>query len=308
MSYDLRFQILALPNKSWGEYRDQYVRAEAIGFDIAAVPDHFCDWANPPAPWLEAWTGLAAIAASTSSIRLTTSMSQIALRNPGVLAHQAVTVDHISDGRLELGLGTGVRIDPSTDMVGIENWSNAERVARFGEYVELLDLLLSQPVTTYNGEYYSAQEAVMNPSSVQEPRIPLAVAALAPKMMAHAARHADIWNTMSFDPDFSAQIDEFSARAQRMDEICAAVGRDPKTLRRSVNLFDAEARPQGGSIRYYEDDDLLIRLVTELSALGFTDICLIHPVLPEQFPALERIASRVFPDLRAAHSTRQTAG
>ena len=70
MSYDLRFQILTLPNKSWGEYRDQYVRAEALGFDIGAVPDHFCDWANPPEPWLEAWTSLAAIAASTSSIRL----------------------------------------------------------------------------------------------------------------------------------------------------------------------------------------------------------------------------------------------
>lgn len=100
----------------------------------------------------------------------------------------------------------------------------------------------------------------MNPSSVPQPRIPLAVAALAPKMMAHAARHADIWNTMSFEADFSAQ-----------------------------------------------DDDLLIRLVTELSAIGFTDICLTPPSQPEQLPAVERIANQVLPGLRASHGARHQA-
>jgi alkanesulfonate monooxygenase SsuD/methylene tetrahydromethanopterin reductase-like flavin-dependent oxidoreductase (luciferase family) len=253
---------------------------------------------------LEGWTGLAAIAEATSTIRLGTAVTQIPLRNPGVLAHQAVTVDHISGGRLELGLGAGVGIDPSTDMVGIENWSNAERVARFGEYIELLDLLLRQPVTAYQGLYYSANEAVMNPSSVQQPRVPLTVAALAPKMMTHAARHADVWNTMSFQTDFVAQIAEFSERAEQMDEICAPVGRDPSTLRRSVYLFDAEATAQGGRFRSYQDEELLARLVTELSAIGFADFCVNPPALAEQLPAYERIANRILPDLRATHRSR----
>ena len=173
------------------------LQIEELGFDIAAVPDHFCDWANPPAHWMECWALMAALAAETSTIRLATNVAQIPLRHPGVLAHQAVTVDQISGGRVELGIGTGLTIDPGTEMIGLPNWSNAERAARFGEYIELLGLLLSQDVTTYNGEYYSAQDAVMNPSSFQRPRLPIVAAALGPKMMRHAARHADSWTTMS---------------------------------------------------------------------------------------------------------------
>ena len=118
--------------------------------------------------------------AETSTIRLASNVAQIPLRNPGVLAHQAVSVDHVSDGRLELGLGTGLTIDPGTEMIGLPNWSNAERVARFGEYIEIMCQLLSQEVTSYEGKYYSASGAVMNPSSVQTPRIPIVAAALGP--------------------------------------------------------------------------------------------------------------------------------
>jgi len=201
MTDSVRFQILTLPGRPWNEYRAQVLHVEDLGFDVAAVPDHFCDWANPPAPWLECWTLMAALAVETSSIRLSTNVSQIPLRNPGVLAHQAVTVDHISGGRLELGVGTGLTIDPGTEMIGLANWSNAERASRFGEYIELLGLLLSQDVTTYEGEYYNADQAVMNPSSLQSPRIPLVAAALGPRMMHHTARLADGWNTMSFSPE-----------------------------------------------------------------------------------------------------------
>ena len=109
---------------------------------------------------------MAALAAETSTIRLSTNVTQIPLRNPGVLAHQAVTVDHISGGRVELGIGTGLTIDPGTEMIGLPNWSNGERASRFGEYVELLGLLLSDEVTTYEGEYYRADQAVMNPSAM----------------------------------------------------------------------------------------------------------------------------------------------
>ncbi|MDG2113456.1 MAG: LLM class flavin-dependent oxidoreductase [Actinomycetota bacterium] len=191
MSFDLRFQVLTLASFDWPDYRDQVKRVEALGFDVAAVPDHFCDWAHPPAPWLEAWTTLAALAAETSTVRLATCVTQIPLRHPGVLAHQAVTVDHISEGRVEPGLETGIVIDPSLEMIGLPNWSNGERVARFGEYIELVGLMLGQTVTTYDGTYYSAAEAVMNPSSLQQPQVPVVAAALGPKMMRHTARFAD---------------------------------------------------------------------------------------------------------------------
>lgn len=301
MSHDLRFHVLMLPNVGWEESKARVQQVESLGFDIVEVGDHFCDWANPPAPWFEAWTGLAALAAVTDTIRLATCVAQIPLRNPGVLAHQAVTLDHISGGRLELGLGTGLTLDPSTAMIGLPNWSNAERVDRFGEYIELVGLLLSQELTTYEGRYYSAQDAVMNPTSLQSPRVPVMAAALGPKMMEHTARWADIWNTMSFDADFGVQLVEMTERGAQMDAICERVGRDPATLRRSVLLFDATARAGGGRIRYYDDLQLFVQLVRDLAAVGYTDIGVYYPSVPDQMPAFERLARESLPMLRAEH-------
>ncbi|MFT7648519.1 MAG: alkanesulfonate monooxygenase SsuD [Candidatus Poriferisodalaceae bacterium] len=298
MPNDVAFQVLTLPGQAWEQYRDQVLHVERLGFDVAAVPDHFCDWANPPAPWLECWTLMAALAVETSTIRLATNVSQIPLRNPGVLAHQAVTVDHISGGRVELGIGTGLTIDPGTEMVGLPNWSNAERASRFGEYIELLGLLLNQDITTYQGDYYSANEAVMNPSSRQRPRLRLVAAALGPRMMRHTARFADGWNTMSFNADFGEQLDELSERNSHMDELCVELGRAPSELRRSVNLFDAEARAAGGRLRYYDDENLLVELIQELSKAGYTEFGLYYPSDATQLEAFEHIARDIVPTLR----------
>lgn len=298
MGFDLRFHVLTLTNVAWDEYRGRVRRVEEAGFDIVEMGDHFVDWANPPAPWFESWTTLAALAADTESIRLATCVTQIPLRNPGVLAHQAITVDHISGGRLELGLGTGVLVDPSMEMLGTPNWSAGERVDRFAEYVEVVAQLLSQEVTTYRGEYYTVDGAIMNPASLQSPRVPIMVAALAPRMMRITAARADIWNTMSFDADFSVQLDEMSARAAAMDDICRDLGRDPATLRRSVNLFDAEARAEGGRLRYLDDPDLFAELVRQQVAVGFTDIGLYFPSHPAQLEAFDHIGRDVVPELR----------
>jgi alkanesulfonate monooxygenase SsuD/methylene tetrahydromethanopterin reductase-like flavin-dependent oxidoreductase (luciferase family) len=187
-------------------------------------------------------------------------------------------------------------------MIGLPNWSNAERVARFGEYVELVGLLLGQELTTYQGRYYSANAAVMNPTSLQSPRIPVMVAALGPKMMEHSARFADIWNTMSFDPDFDAQLAEMAERATAMDALCGRIGRDSATLRRSANLFDATARGEGGRIRYYDDDDLFVELVRGLVSSSYTDIGVYYPSVADQMPAFERLGRELLPMLRAEHS------
>ena len=229
-------------------------------------------------------------------------MSQIPLRNPGILANQAVTVDQISGGRVELGLGTGLTIDPSYEMTGLPNWTNGERVARFGEYVELLDLLLAGGVTDYDGTYYQATGAVMNPGSVQQPRLPIMVAALGPQMMHHAARHADIWNTMSFAADLEEQMAELTDRCTTMDEICAGLGREPGSLRRSYTMFDATARAGGGMIRYYESDDLFVDMVRRATDLGVTEISIYYPSVETQLPAFERIATEVLPELRRQHA------
>src|SRR5215471_13672757 len=142
MAHQLRFVASTLPNVAWPELLERYRHIEALGFDVAGVADHFVDWNSPRTPWFEAWTLLAAIARETAKIRLATLVTQIPFRNPALLARQALTVDHISNGRLELGLGIGLTIDPAYEMMGLSNWSAGERVDRFKEYVEIVDRLL----------------------------------------------------------------------------------------------------------------------------------------------------------------------
>ncbi len=301
MPYPLRFHVLLLPNVGWAELKARVLRLEELGLEVAALADHVVDWTNPTAPWFESWTSLAALAEATSTIRLTTVVTQIPLRNPAMLARQVLTLDHVSHGRIELGLGTGLTIDPSYAMAGLPNWDAGERVERFGEYVELVSLLLAQEVTTYEGRYYRVEGAVMNPRPLQAPRPPLLVAALGPRMLRHAARYADTWNSLSFRPSFDEQIAETRARCEAIDRACIALGRDPATLRRSYTMFDAQARPRGGAIAYYDSPDRFVEQVSRVIALGITDIGLYYPLTPAQLPTFERIATDVLPRLRAAH-------
>lgn len=138
MSNSLRFHVLMLPNAGRSELKARIVRLEELGIEVVAFADHFVDWTNPAVPWFETWTSLAAIAEATRTIRLTTLVTQIPLRNPAMLARQVLTLDHISNGRIELGLGTGLRIDPSYAMVGLPNWEPKERVERFEEYIDVV--------------------------------------------------------------------------------------------------------------------------------------------------------------------------
>jgi hypothetical protein len=187
-------------------------------------------------------------------------------------------------------------------MIGIPNWSAGERVSRFAEYVELLDHLLAEGVTIYHGTYYQANGAVMNPGSVQKPRLPIMVAALGPMMMRLAAEHADIWNSLSFAADFDEQLAELGDRCMTMDELCAEVGRDPATLRRSYTMFDPKARASGGAIGYYDSDELFVDMVRRVTDLGITEVSLYYPAVETQLPAFERIATEVLPVLRREHA------
>ena len=298
MSFDLRFQVLVLPSLQWPDLIARYQRIEALGFDMAVVADHFVDWTKPSNPWFEAWTMLSAVAHATSTLRIGTGVAQIPLRSPAMLARQALTVDHVSNGRLEIGLGLGLTIDPSYAMMGIPNWSNKERAARFPEYVELLDQLLSNEVTTYQGRYYEVDGTIMNPRPVQSPRPPITIAAMGPVMLENAAKYADTWNSMSFLEDLDAQFDETAARVERVTNHCKALNRSQGPLRHSYNLFDAVARHSGGNIRYYETPEAFADQVRRFMTLGITDFGLYYPTIEQQMPVFETIASEVIPELK----------
>ena len=297
-SHKLRFQVLILPNLPWDQLLGRFTHVEELGFDLAVTADTFVDFLNPPSPWFELWTVLAGVARSTNTIRIAPCVAQIPLRNPALFARQALTVDHISNGRLEIGLGLGLREDPGYEMMGMPNWTNKERAARFKEYVEIVDLLLSNEVSSYNGRFYKINNAVMNPRSCQKPRPPITIAAMGPLMMKYAAQYADTWNTMSFAEEFAVQFDETEARVSKVAEHCAVIGRDFDTLRVSYNMFDARSRSGGGRIAYYESPDAFAEMARRLISLGVTELGLYYPMLDEQLPVFETIARETIPALR----------
>jgi alkanesulfonate monooxygenase SsuD/methylene tetrahydromethanopterin reductase-like flavin-dependent oxidoreductase (luciferase family) len=126
--------------------------------------------------------------------------------------------------------------------MGLPNWSNRERVARFEEYVPIVDQRVSNEVSTCDGQFYRIDGAVMNPRPMQSPRPPIMIAASGPVMLKVATRHADIWNTLSFAQSFEIQMEEICRRAL-IDRHCAALGRDPaRCAARATCSIPAPAR------------------------------------------------------------------
>jgi len=302
LNHKLRFGVGLLPNTSWKEIIKRFKHIEELGFDIAGTGDHFVDASRPNDPWFELWTLLAAIAVETTRIRLGSYVTQIPFRNPALLARQALAVDHISNGRLELGLGTGVLTDPACEIMGIPNWSKEERVARFKEYVEIVDQLLSNEVTTYKGRYYEIRKAVMNPRPIQKPRPPITIAALGSIMLKYAARYADTWNSFSIGNTFEEQLDETRRRTHLVDKHCLDIGRAPSSLRRSYLMMDGGARVGGGLINYYESEKVFVDMVQKLVNVGITEFLLYYPFRGEQLPMFEKIAREVIPELKEKYN------
>ena len=285
--HELRFGIVALPNV-WSELRDCGQRTEAMGFDSYWTADHYINPYDPPVPWLEGWTSIAAIAAATTRIRIGVLVTCITFRNPVLFTKEALTVDHISGGRLELGLGAGYD-QLEHQMMGIPFPPPGERVARFREVVEIVDGLLRHRELTYDGHYYQAHGATLRPSPAQQPRPPLVLAGKGPRMLKIIAAHADTWNS-------SSTLDDMRARNQFLDEQCAALGRAPDEIRRSL-LLSPLAHEQAKNV--WESRDLFVEIVGRYQEAGVSEIIFYWPSTPAGERGLERIAAEIIPDLRA---------
>ena len=121
MAHELRFQVGILPDLEWPVVLERFQHVEALGFDLVGTGDQFADSMDPSRPWFDLWTLRAAVAQATHRIRIAPSIAQIPMRNPATLARQVLTVDHISNGRVEVGLGLGRPVAPSYRMMGIPN-------------------------------------------------------------------------------------------------------------------------------------------------------------------------------------------
>lgn len=298
MTHAPRFGVLVLPNSEWPEILRCSKHVEDLGFDLVTTADHFVDWSDTSRLWHEGWSILAALAMATDRIRIATYVTQFPLRHPAMLARQALTIDHISNGRLEIGLGTGINIDPSYDMMGIPNWDGKERVVRFKEYVQVIDRLLSNELSSFSGDYYTINDAIVKPRPVQTPRPPIVIAGLGPVMVRFAARMADTWNTMSFLTTFEEQLADIRQKVLICNEACSKFGRDPNTLRRSYHMFDPTARSSGGAFSYYASVDAFEDMAGRVMEAGFSELSLYYPIVPEQIAVFERVAQDVLPRLR----------
>lgn len=291
-----RFAVELLPDLPYAELRRRVRHAEAMAFDVATTADQFVDWKNPDVPWFDCWTLLAGFAEATERIRLSPCVAQVPMRDPATFARQALTVDHISGGRVEAGIGLGLTVDPGYDMIGAPNWSNPERADRFGEYIQIVDELFSHGSCTFHGEYYDVEAAAVH-RSVQAPRPPIMVAAMGPRMMRYAAGHADSWNTMSFGSGADDLLTDARALKAKMSAACDTVGRDPASLRHSFLLFDGGARESGGRFFYWDSVAAFEDLAGQVLELGFDEIGVYYAV-DEQRDVMEQVAADVLPRLR----------
>jgi alkanesulfonate monooxygenase SsuD/methylene tetrahydromethanopterin reductase-like flavin-dependent oxidoreductase (luciferase family) len=159
-------------------------------------------------------------------VRIGVLVSSNTFRHPALLAKEAITVDHMSQGRLDVGIGAGWFV-PEHEAFGLEFPRPGERVSRFREAVEVINQLLRQDRTTYVGRFYQVRDAVCLPRPLQKPRPPLMLAGHGPRMLRIIAECGDAWNSFGTP-------EEIRERNAILDEHCGVIGRDPTTLRRSL--------------------------------------------------------------------------
>jgi alkanesulfonate monooxygenase SsuD/methylene tetrahydromethanopterin reductase-like flavin-dependent oxidoreductase (luciferase family) len=240
------------------QFRQLWTTVEEGGFDSCWVFDHFAPMGHTrTGDIFEAWTILAAMAQVTRHLRIGTVCTGNIYRHPGILAKMAVTVDHISGGRLTLGLGAGGD-DYADTMLGLPAYPARERIERLAEACQVLTRLWTEESVTFTGKYYHLEQAQSDPKPVQRPRPPLWIGSSGERYGLRAvAEHADGWLNASFNPD---DVSELTRLSGILDRHCEDIGRDPATLRRAVQF----RLPDGA-------DDTL-RAAERHAGIGFADI------------------------------------
>jgi alkanesulfonate monooxygenase SsuD/methylene tetrahydromethanopterin reductase-like flavin-dependent oxidoreductase (luciferase family) len=280
----LRFGLCTDQNLSWARTVERWRLFEELGFDSVWDCDHYLQPSRPTGPYFEAWTLLAALAAVTSRIRIGVLVSCNTFRHPYLLAKEAATVDHVSGGRLEFGLGAGW-FEPEHEMLGADLPPKGELVGRFQEAVEICDSLFRNEVTTYAGRYYQLREASFRPAALQQPRPPFTLGAHGPRMLGIVARHADTWNS-------HGTVAEIRERNAILDEHCAAIGRAPASIRRSLYYWVPRSDDDP-----WASTDAFLDVVGRFREVGIDEFILDGP-RDDQLGTLERVAAEVLPKIR----------
>ncbi|MFE1432439.1 LLM class flavin-dependent oxidoreductase [Streptomyces griseoaurantiacus] len=298
----VRLSTVILPVDRWHEGGGAtWRRAEDLGFHAAYTYDHLSWRTFRDGPWFGALPTLTAAATATSRLRLGTLVTSPNFRHPVTLAKELISLDDISGGRGTLGIGAGGNGFDATAL-GQVAWTPRERADRFGEFVPLLDRLLTEGAVTHRGTHYSAVEARNLPGCVQRPRLPFAVAATGPRGLALAARHGQGWVTTGDPKLFEEGTPEQSLQAirnqvGRLGAACAEVGRDVADLDK---VLLTGFTPDRG--RPLESVDAFVDFAGRHLEAGITEIVLHWPIADSDFAAdqavFEKIATEAPAQLR----------
>lgn len=215
---------------AWPDLLALWQEADRLGYDSGWVFDHFMPiFANPEGPCLECWTTLTALGMNTNNIRLGTLVMGNSYRHPAVLANMAVTLDIVSNGRLELGLGAGWH-ELEYNAYGIPYPKPSVRIGQLSEAIQVIKLLWTEKTPTFNGKYFQLKEALCEPKPAK-PLPTIWVGGAGEQLtLKVVAQHADGWNT------FMSPIEEYKHKLDVLEGHCQTVGRDPSTIRKSLAI------------------------------------------------------------------------
>lgn len=277
---DLSFGVKTAPqHASYDAMLAVWKEADAIpAFEHAWLFDHFAPiHGDVDGPCLEGWTLLAAFAAQTTRLRIGLMVTGNTYRHPAVLANTAATVDVISNGRLDFGIGAGWNEYEHSSM-GIPLYAPAERIRRLDEACAIIRQLFTQHLTTFDGRYYQIKEARCEPKPLQKPHPPFVVGGGGEQLTLRVvAKYADIWNF----PNPRGTAKEFSHKVAVLHQHCAAIDRDPASIRLS-------AQPMVD----YENLEETSQTVQQFVDAGATHVILnLRPPYPEGI--VHRLADQV---------------
>jgi F420-dependent oxidoreductase-like protein len=281
VNHPLRFGLkLSGQDTTVDDLRAVWRLADESGFDHVWDFDHLAaiGEGGPDRPIFEGWTLQAAMAEATKRVRIGCLVTGNTYRNPALLAKEAVTVDHLSGGRLEFGIGAAWA-EIEHQMYGFEGLDH--RVGRLSESLRIIKSLWTEERTNFDGRYYRMVDAISNPKPVQKPHPPIWIGASGEATMRLVARYADVWNSAGGDP----------ARTRKgvdmLEQACAAIGRDPSEIRRSVQ-FGWDGRDQAQLLE--QSGVYLEQGITEqvIYLLGTQPLALAHKIA-EALPELRKL-------------------
>lgn len=319
----VRFGIHSGPqHTTYADYAALWKAAEDLGYDWASVFDHFIPiQSNPEGPCFEGLTLLSAMAALTTRIRCGVLVIGNTYRHPALLANIATTIDHVSNGRLELGVGAGWW-EMEHEEYGIPLPPIGRRIRMLSESLPILKSLWTNHRTTFEGRYYQLADALCEPKPVQNPHIPLWVGGAGEQLTLRAvAQHADGWNT------FFMPLDAYRHKLDVLTGHCRAANRDPRDIRKSFVVqvaagkdaaavdrrLDALGRSRGVSIEAIRERAVVgtpeqcVEQLMPYVEIGVDDF-IVGARAPVDFETLELVATKIAPVVKERAAALRAKG